>query len=192
MIHIHHREVDRVWYAVAVDDEKVYATSFSFDEADVLKSLLESLPYGMPFQLAEGTSQLSRRLMGTLKAIYDGKHIPLNFKLALDHLSDYSRKVLGCVFLVPVGYVTTYGAVAEAVGGSPRAVGRVMATNPFPPLVPCHRVVRADMSVGGYGLGRDVKWDILQREERGCGDAKTMRVGDKNLVLYPVKFLQKG
>jgi len=52
---------------------------------------------------------------------------------------------------VPEGTVTTYGRVAAQVGrGTARAVGSALARNPFAPEVPCHRVVRADGSTGGF------------------------------------------
>jgi len=60
-----------------------------------------------------------------------------------------------------------YGEVAAAAGrpGAARAVGRVMATNPVPPFVPCHRVVAADGGLGGYGGGLDLKSRLLEREK---------------------------
>ena len=66
--------------------------------------------------------------------------------------------------MIPAGYVTTYGALAKAAGGIGRSVGRVEASNPVPLLIPCHRVVCSDLSIGGYGYGEQVKMGILQRE----------------------------
>ncbi len=191
MIRIYHQGIGGVWYAAATDDETVFATAFSRDERDVLRRLLENLPYNAPFEMAEKATRSSWLLLATLKEVRDGKGASANFKLACDHLSNYTRRVLDCVSLIPVGYVTTYGAIAKAVGGSPRAVGRAVATNPFPPLIPCHRVVRGDLDVGGYGLGKEIKREILRREDRKHGDSCEMRVGGKVLPLFPVKFLQK-
>jgi len=111
--------------------------------------------------------------------------------MSMDYLSSYAQKVLKYVSLVPVGYFTTYGVVAKACGGSARAVGQIMTKNPFPPLIPCHRVVRSDFSVGGYGGGREVKWDILQREDRGYNESKKVKIGDEALSLFPIKCLRK-
>lgn len=54
---------------------------------------------------------------------------------------------------VPKGRVTTYGALARAVGhpDSARAIGALMRSNPYAPAVPCHRVVYSDGRLGGYG-----------------------------------------
>ena len=191
MIYIYHREMGGVWYAAAVGNGKVFATAFSLGEREVLRNLLQSLPYDVPFQMAEKTSRLSVELLRTLKLIFDGKDVSSSFKIATGHLSSYSRGVLQCVSLIPVGYLTTYGVIAKAVGGSQRSVGRVVASNPFPLLIPCHRVVRANFSVGGYGLGESVKQGLLQREDRGYEEATEVKMDGKILPLFPVKRLRR-
>ena len=192
MIYIYHREIGGVWYAAAVGNGKVFATAFSLSERDVLRRLLQSLPYNVPFRIAEKTSRLSAELLKTLKLIFDGKDVSPSFKIAVGHLSSYSRGVLHCVSLIPVGYLTTYGAIAKTVGGSPRAVGRAVASNPFPLLIPCHRVVHADFSVGGYGLGEKTKENLLRREDRGYEEAARLKIDGEILPLFPVKCLRKG
>ena len=195
MIYVHHREIDGVWYAAAVGNGEVFATAFSPSEEEALRSLLQSLPYNVPFQMAKKTSRLSSDLLRTLKLIFDGKDVSPSFKIAVSHLTSYSRRVLQCVCLIPVGYITTYGAIAKTVNGSPRSVGRAVASNPFPLLIPCHRVVKVlrnrTCTVGGYGLGADVKLGLLQREDRGYTEPMEIGVGDRALLLYPVGFLKE-
>ena len=60
----------------------------------------------------------------------------------------------------------TYGGLAAAVGvpGGARAVGNVMAGNPFPLVIPCHRVIRSDGSLGGFGGGLPMKRALLEME----------------------------
>lgn len=66
-------------------------------------------------------------------------------------LSEFQKRVLSTLALVPVGKVTTYAALAESIGcSSPRAVGQALRSNPFAPDIPCHRVVRSDGSIGGF------------------------------------------
>jgi methylated-DNA-[protein]-cysteine S-methyltransferase len=124
-----------------------------------------------------------------LKNIYDGKDVTIGFPLAMEHLPEYSRKVLPVASLIPVGYVSSYGCVAKAVGGGPRAVGNVMASNPFAPIVPCHRVVSSDFTLGGYGGGLKVKLAFLKREKRGYGSKREISVGGKKLQVFPVEFV---
>jgi O-6-methylguanine DNA methyltransferase len=67
----------------------------------------------------------------------------------------FRRDVLRACAEIPAGEVRTYGELATAAGypGAARAVGTAMATNPLADLVPCHRVVRSDGTIGAYGAG---------------------------------------
>lgn len=75
-------------------------------------------------------------------------------------------RIFAKLLQVPKGHVTTYGELAKAVGleNGQRYVGNVMNKNPYPGLVPCHRVVMSDGKVGGYAYGRHVKANMLQNE----------------------------
>ena len=193
MISIYHQKINDVWYAAAMENDEVFATAFSLNEEEALRHLLKNLPYNVPFQVTEKPSQLLAELLKTLKAIFEGKNVsPSSFKTSMGHLLTYTRRVLNCTSLIPVGYLTTYGAIAKVAGGSPRSVGRAEASNPFPLLIPCHRVVRSNFSIGGYGLGEKVKLQILQREERGYEETTSLKVNDKALPLFPVKHLRKN
>ncbi len=72
--------------------------------------------------------------------------------LDVSGLSDFTAKVFRAAQAVPAGRTTTYGELATTVGspGASRAVGRAMATNPWPVIVPCHRVVAAGGGAGGF------------------------------------------
>lgn len=80
----------------------------------------------------------------------------------------FHQKVYAVVRGIPPGSTLTYGEVAACAGspGSARAVGRAMATNPFAPVVPCHRVVAAGGKVGGFSAngGVSTKMRILAIE----------------------------
>lgn len=66
-------------------------------------------------------------------------------------VTPFRRKVYEALLEVPRGYVTTYGQLARRVGcASAQAVGGALRENPFAPEVPCHRVVAADLSIGGF------------------------------------------
>lgn len=76
------------------------------------------------------------------------------FHLALDplHSSPFQKLVLDEVMHIPYGETTTYGAIAKSIGNSKasRAIGKALAHNPLPIIVPCHRVIRSNGSIGGY------------------------------------------
>ncbi len=66
-------------------------------------------------------------------------------------VTPFRRKVYEALLEVPRGKVTTYGVLARHIGcGSAQAVGGALRANPFAPDVPCHRVVAADLSSGGF------------------------------------------
>jgi methylated-DNA-[protein]-cysteine S-methyltransferase len=190
MIGLYTKNFGDIWFGVGCNNKEVFASSFAFSQEKALHSLLSSIPYNLPFQKFEEPSALAGRALHALKDIYDGKVFDEALPLNTNHLSAYARKVVKVVSMTPLGYVTSYGAVAKAAGGSPRAVGRVMASNPFPLIVPCHRVVSWDFTLGGYGGGSDLKLAILSRESRGYSTTEVFVFGGK-LRLFPVEFVLK-
>jgi methylated-DNA-[protein]-cysteine S-methyltransferase len=77
----------------------------------------------------------------------------------------FSDSVYAMTSLIPMGKVTTYGAIAKAIGfpRAARAVGQALGANPNPIVVPCHRVVRSDGVYSG-GEGPRTKAKLLGRE----------------------------
>lgn len=88
-----------------------------------------------------------------------------------DGLSQFRRAVLRQAMAIPRGETRSYRWLAERVGQpqAARAVGRVMATNPLPIIIPCHRVVASDGSLRGYGGGLSMKERLLRLEGTGGG-----------------------
>ena len=79
---------------------------------------------------------------------------------------EFAEYFYSLVKQVPKGKVTTYGALARALGDirASRAVGRMLNQNPYAPVVPCHRVVMSDGSLGGFGSGIENKIALLKGE----------------------------
>jgi O-6-methylguanine DNA methyltransferase len=104
------------------------------------------------------------RIMG--RAEEELPALPLNMKLDLSRFTPFERAVMQKAREIPQGRVTTYATLARLAGypRAARAVGNVMAKNPFPILVPCHRVVRSDLRLGGYAYGTEVKRSLLLAE----------------------------
>lgn len=66
-------------------------------------------------------------------------------------VTEFQKRVYDALGAVAAGRVTTYGDLARSMGcGSARAVGQALRRNPFAPGVPCHRVIAADLSIGGF------------------------------------------
>jgi len=81
-------------------------------------------------------------------------------------LSGFSLKVLTVLKTVPLGKVISYGKLAELSGflNASRAVGSVMKNNPFPLVIPCHRVIKADLNIGNFNSGVENKIKLLTHE----------------------------
>jgi len=108
--------------------------------------------------------------------LYKGKKRKATLSLMdMEKLTPFQGQVLKQACRIPRGKVSTYSGLAEKVGkpGAARAVGTVMANNPFPIMIPCHRVIRADGTLGGFGGGLKMKKKMLTSEgvkidSRGC------------------------
>ena len=87
-----------------------------------------------------------------------------------------SIKVYRKLLQVPKGKVTTYGELAKVVGlkNGQRTIGIIMKNNPFPVIIPCHRVVKSDGKIGGYAYGETVKSRMLSSEGIKIRDGKIM------------------
>jgi methylated-DNA-[protein]-cysteine S-methyltransferase len=86
--------------------------------------------------------------------------------LDMEGIEGFERRVLLADFAIPRGRVMTYGGLAAKAGvpGGARAAGNVMAGNPFPLVIPCHRVIRSDGGLGGFGGGLSMKRALLEME----------------------------
>jgi len=84
----------------------------------------------------------------------------------IDHCSKFQQKVLRAASAIPRGKISTYQRIAKQIGKpkAVRAVGRALANNPFPLIIPCHRVIRSDGSLGGYQGGLKMKRALLKKE----------------------------
>ena len=113
------------------------------------------------------SSALVSDALAQLRAWFEGRlaRFDLPLQPARTPRGDMLR---AAIVAVSHGETASYGAVARAAGSSPRAVGQACARNPFPILIPCHRVVGAKGSLGYYSAGEGLatkRW-LLAHEER--------------------------
>ena len=97
-----------------------------------------------------------------------GKTVAFDFsRLDFGIVHGFARRVLKAVCGIPRGFVMTYGGLAASldVPGGARAVGNALAGNPFPLVIPCHRVIKSDGSLGGFGGGTKLKRSLLELEQ---------------------------
>lgn len=110
----------------------------------------EPLGPSTPARVRDGLDQAAEAIATTLDGrVSDLAGLPIDLRVN----SAWDRRVLGGVRSVPWGSVTSYGRLARIVGspGAARAAGGAVGRNPLGLVIPCHRVIAGDGSIGGYG-----------------------------------------
>jgi len=110
-----------------------------------------------------------KNLIHKVKEYYTGKKIDFtDSRLNLDNYTNFQKKVLQTVKKIPYGEIRSYKEAAEAADypRAYRAVGNTMKNNPLPLIVPCHRVIKSDGSLGGFSAegGINLKQKMLALE----------------------------
>jgi len=91
--------------------------------------------------------------------------------------TSFERKVILEVAKIPYGCVLTYKEIAKSINSHAyRSVGTAIGKNPFPIVIPCHRVIRSDGKVGGFGGGTPMKVEMLENE--GIKINKSLKISD--------------
>src|ERR1700741_979376 len=152
---------------VAVTERGVCAVRMADTDAELEQDLREEFPNA---QLKRDDSALRESVQKILTHLDKNEprlDLPLDIKATA-----FQRQVWEHLRAIPYGQTVSYGDVAKALGkpGAVRAVGRACATNPVALVIPCHRVVREDKTLGGYrwGLQRKQKvHDLERRAQKG-------------------------
>lgn len=194
MIDVCVKELDGFWLGLACVGEGIVASALNSSREKTLRSLLRSLPPNSDYQILEKGSDFADRTILLLREVHLGKQELRDFTLATEYISEPVAKILNAAASIPIGYVTSYGNIAKVADADPREVGQIMASNPLYPIVPCHRVVGADMSLVGYG-GRkspqalNAKLARLSKECRGFEAEKEISINGAGLMVYPTEYV---
>lgn len=188
MISVWVEPVGEIWFGVAYHGERLVATARGTDREDAARSVCRCLPRAREYRMVEAGSEYARGVARGLARLEAGGEETPSFELCPDCVGEPLASVARVAAAIPRGFVATYGGIAAAAGTEARVVGNIMATNPLYPIIPCHRVVGADLSLVGYTGSRDaaarrVKLARLRAEARGFTEAR----GSAGLTLYPVE-----
>ena len=181
----------KIAISVIEKDEEVYAAAIGIPSLKVVSTILPRASIEEALNAIQGKAERRRQVstrrredrhpqekllnmasergQKVAEKIYQfctGKNIQFSERLDLSGMTSFQRRVLLTTKSIPRGRVASYSGVAEKAGfpGACRAVGNVMATNPFPPIVPCHRVVRSNGEIGNFGSGIQLKKKLLLLE----------------------------
>jgi methylated-DNA-[protein]-cysteine S-methyltransferase len=148
---------------LAATDQGLIRVAFALEGHDaVLQTLADKVSpriLSAPGRLDAAARELDEYFAGRRHAF----DLPLDWRLS----AGFRRTVLSHLPEIGYGHTASYSAVAQLAGNpkAVRAVGTACATNPLPLVVPCHRVVRSDGSMGGYRGGPEAKRILLTLEE---------------------------
>jgi O-6-methylguanine DNA methyltransferase len=169
---------------VAVSSQGVLAVAW-LTTPDAFQRSLEARLHGSVADVADAPGSPEAALMaGAVEAVRDvlAGARPIDVPVDLHDRPDWDRRVLSAVREIPIGETASYGEVARRIGrrGAARAVGGAVGRNPITLLIPCHRVIAADGTLGGYGGdgwgGREerlaIKRELLLREGVTVGPSR--------------------
>jgi AraC family transcriptional regulator, regulatory protein of adaptative response / methylated-DNA-[protein]-cysteine methyltransferase len=158
---------------IGATDRGLCSLEFGATEEELLESLEQEYPAASRIAMAKPYSEEFVRWMQALAGYLEGERAPGKMPLAL-HGTAFQLKVWKYLQTIPAGSVQSYAEVAVGIGQpkAARAVANACAANRIAMVIPCHRVIRGDGSLGGYRWGLERKRALLDAERRA---AKTVR-----------------
>lgn len=184
------------WFGFVSRRDRLVATYLPGEKDAVLARIRQE--WGT---IAENRSALPS-FQRDIRAYFKGRDVAFDVKIDATDVSDFRRRVIRACRGIRYGRTTTYGELARRVGqpGASRAVGTIMARNRLPIIVPCHRVVRADGSLGGFSSpgGLTDKQRLLEMERGASAAARGHRTSgrfrSRHLAALPrhVRLSVKG
>ncbi|HET9525372.1 MAG TPA: bifunctional DNA-binding transcriptional regulator/O6-methylguanine-DNA methyltransferase Ada [Pyrinomonadaceae bacterium] len=148
---------------VAVTDRGVCAVRMGDTEAELEKDLSAEFPAATIRRDDSALREPVRKILNHLANKEPQLDLPLDIRSTA-----FQRQVWEKLRAIPYGRTVSYGEVAKSLGkpGAVRAVGRACATNPVALVIPCHRVVREDKTLGGYRWGLERKQKLIDHERK--------------------------
>jgi O-6-methylguanine DNA methyltransferase len=153
---------------LAATEKGLLAMRFDEDSAQFLASLLLEIDLTESLNITHDEDRL-QPYTDSLTAYFTNKTpIPTDLPVDLTSQTEFQQEILTLVREIPLGATTTYGELADDIDNpnAARAIGQVLRRNPIPVIIPCHRVLNADGTLGGYGgvMGSERKIALLKHE----------------------------
>lgn len=153
--------------ALAAADQGVLRCDLPGSDPD---ALVEEVASRTSLAPSEGGTEVDRAADQVL-AYLEGRRRGFDLELDWRLIGGFHREVLRATMTIPYGETASYGEVAALAGrpGAARAAGTALSKNPIALIVPCHRVIKADGTTGGYGGGAHgtaLKKKLLKLEQR--------------------------
>ena len=128
------------------------------------RSVIDAVTWGVPKRREESSfTEVRHDLMNYFK----GERMEFSFPLDLKGCTGFQRDVWEATARIPYGQLRSYGWIAAEIGRprAARAVGSALGANLLPIIIPCHRVIRSDGSLGGFSAGLHLKERLIELEK---------------------------
>ncbi len=127
---------------------------------------LAGVSFKKPLQIAFKKGSAPKSFLKELKDYFKGEDKGFSQKIKFLKGTDFEKKVWVYLKGIPYGETRTYKWLAEKIGNplATRAIGRALSKNPVPIVLPCHRVIESDGSIGGFSSGINIKVRLLEKE----------------------------
>lgn len=153
---------------IAATNQGGYCIQFDEDAGGFISQLVQQLPTDPPPSILYAPDKTAIYCTALQKYFDDKTPIPLDLPVDLHDMTDFQKQILQIVREIPFGATKTYGEIADEIGNpnASRAIGQVLRRNPLPIIIPCHRVLNSDGTLGGYGgvMGSERKIALLKHE----------------------------
>jgi len=186
-----------LYFSVGVAESTGKVVKISLPKTDKTEAIEDITNYYPDFELRDEYRDIAK----DISRIYKGKKVDFDLDMLeldvdksntnLPVKSTFQKDVLLETYNIPYGEVVTYKSLAEKLRSRAyRAVGTVMAKNPYPLVVPCHRVVKSDLTIGQYGGGWKMKRELLKKEGVHLKGDKIIK--SKKKGLFNKKIIKRG
>jgi methylated-DNA-[protein]-cysteine S-methyltransferase len=127
---------------------------------------LTGIAFDKPFGASYKKSSAPKAFLKELASYFQGKKDSFNQEMKFLTGTEFEKSVWMALPEIPIGETRSYKWVAEHIGkpAAVRAVGQALSKNPLPIVIPCHRVIESDGSIGGYAGGVNTKVRLLEME----------------------------
>ncbi|MBA4416793.1 MAG: methylated-DNA--[protein]-cysteine S-methyltransferase [Syntrophus sp. (in: bacteria)] len=163
--------VDRIEYSIrdtSLGNLVLVARNAQLITLDITKQTEYEIKKGLQARYAEASeSDKPFRVICLLLDRYlKGEQVDFNVDVDISQEGKFTQRVLEELRKIPYGQTRSYGWLAKKLGytNAARAVGQALGRNPIPIVIPCHRVIREDGSIGGFSMGIQIKERLLALE----------------------------
>ena len=161
-------KVGRFWMGALCADDQIQSLHLSLKtRGEVMETLRHRLLALKDAVADNGPAPCLEQLFQQVGEYLQGERVVFDVALDLTGATAFQRQVWRACQTIPYGQTRSYKWVADAMDrpDAIRAVGSALAANPVPILIPCHRVLRSDHSLGGFSCGLEVKKALLKVEQ---------------------------